>query len=68
MKQSYHINYNQTIYNLKSSPFLNHVHPMIMNRMKSTDEVIGINCFNEFLTFGDFLVYTQAAFPNKEFS
>jgi hypothetical protein len=39
-----------------------------MNRMKSTDEVIGINCFDEFLSFGDFLVYTQTVFPNKEFS
>lgn len=49
------------ILNYISSPYVNHVKPIIMNRK---DEVIGINCFDEFLYFRDFIAYIKQAYPN----
>lgn len=36
--------------------------------MDPTERVIGINCFNEFLSFGDFMAYVQKNFPKNEYS
>lgn len=56
------------IFNYHSSPFTNHVSPIIMNKINQPDRVMGINCFNEFLSYGDFLSYIQKAFPNNKYS
>ena len=58
MKNSFHMfeSYDKLIYNYKSSPNQNHVYPIIMNR---GEKIIGINCFNEFLSNEDFKAYTQ---------
>ena len=51
MKNSFHMVNSNDIYNYISSPYLNHVYPIIMNR---DERIIGINCLNEFLSNGDF--------------
>jgi len=50
------------ILNFQSSPYANHVFPIIMN---NDTKSLGINCFNELLSFSDFLGFTKKYFPNN---
>jgi len=48
------------ILNLSNSSLDNHFFPLIMNRMNQIeDTLVGINIFNEFLSFGDLNAFIQ---------
>lgn len=52
--------------NYYNSPLDYHVSPIILNGIETKDRVIGINCFDEFLSFNDFQAFGSEKFPEYE--
>jgi len=63
MKQSFLLCDYYYILNFQSSPYANHVFPIIIN---NKNKVIGINAFGEFLSLSDFLAFNKNGSSDNE--